>query len=68
MKQLTLILSFCVISLTVCAGSGHKITIVAPGMDQPEIYLAYYLGDKQFIKDTAQTDGGTYVFEGDDAS
>lgn len=46
---------------------GHEIDIYISGFDQSEIYLAYYYGDKQYIRDTtARTENGTYVFSGEE--
>ncbi len=50
------------------AQSGHRIEVQAEGFEGQEIYLAYYFGDKQYIRDTtARNPQGTFVFEGEEA-
>ena len=41
-------------ALTTWAQDGYEIKIEIEGYEQPELYLAYYLGDKQYIQDTVQ--------------
>lgn len=41
---------------------GYEIKIKVKGFQQKEAYLAYYFGDKQYIKDTAQVTNGEFVF------
>lgn len=46
---------------------GYEIKFKIDGFDQKELYLGYYFGDKQYIKDTTQiNDDGYFVFKGDD--
>jgi len=57
-----------VISFSIQAQSGYDIEVSISGYDEPEIYLAYYYGDKSYIKDTTyRTEEGTYVFSGEEA-
>lgn len=46
--------------------NGYEIKIQINGFKQKEIYMAYHLGEKQYIKDTIrqQTDG-SFLFKGD---
>ena len=47
--------------------SGYEITIDIDGYDEDEMFLAYYLGDKEYILDTVQVnDKGQFVFEGEE--
>ncbi len=47
---------------------GYRIEVQLQGFSEEELYLAYYYGDKQFIKDTARAeDGEVFVFEGEEA-
>ena len=45
---------------------GFRITVDVPGFQESELYLAYYLADKQYVQDTAVRQGSTFVFEGPD--
>ncbi|NET34296.1 MAG: redoxin domain-containing protein [Cyanothece sp. SIO1E1] len=48
------------------AQSGHDIKIKINGYEQSELYLAYHLGDKQYISDTVKVESdGTFRFKGD---
>lgn len=50
------------------AQEGHRISIEIDAYEQDELYLAYYLADKQYIQDTVQrNDKGLFVFEGEEA-
>lgn len=50
------------------ANGGYEITVKIDGFTQPEAYLAYHYGDKQYIKDTVQVnDAGNLVFSGEEA-
>ncbi len=42
---------------------GYEIKVKIKGFNQPEAYLAYYFGDKQYIKDTAKVVNGEFVFK-----
>ncbi|HMQ60201.1 MAG TPA: thioredoxin-like domain-containing protein [Flavilitoribacter sp.] len=49
---------------------GYEIKIQISGYEEDELYLAYYYGDKQYIKDTvtiaAEGEKGHFVFAGDE--
>lgn len=45
--------------------SGHKITVEIENFDQPEAYLAGYIGDTPYILDTVAINNGTVVFAAD---
>ena len=47
--------------------SGYEIQIQVDGFSQNEAYLAYYYGDKQYIKDTASAAKGSFTFQGEEA-
>ncbi len=48
------------------AQSGHNISIKIKGYEQSELYLAYHLGDKQYISDTVKVENdGTFRFQGE---
>ena len=47
------------------ADPAYSIQVSISGFSQKEIYLGYYLGDKQYLRDTAVADAkGLYTFEG----
>jgi thiol-disulfide isomerase/thioredoxin len=53
-------------SLPAFAQKGHEIKVRIDGYDQPELYLGYYLQDKQYLLDTAaRAQDGSYIFSGD---
>lgn len=46
---------------------GYQIKIDVDGFDQKELYLGYFYGDKQYIKDTAYVEqDGRFYFEGNE--
>lgn len=49
------------------AQSGYRIEVTPEGVSSSEAYLAYYFGDKQYIKDTTAIKDGVLVFEGEEA-
>ncbi|MEY4134093.1 MAG: redoxin domain-containing protein [Saprospiraceae bacterium] len=45
------------------ADKGYEISVRIKDFNQKELYLGYYLGDKQYLRDTAVADAkGNYVF------
>lgn len=46
------------------AGTGHKIDIKIKNYYNDTLILGYYLGDKQFIKDTSISKTGVFTFSG----
>jgi len=45
---------------------GYEIKIQINGFKQKELYMAYHLGEKQYIKDTIrQKEDGSFLFKGD---
>lgn len=57
---LALILASCFALAT-----GFRIEVTTQGVDVREMYLAYYLGNSQYVQDTAKMEGGHCVFQGD---
>ncbi|MCB0509668.1 MAG: DUF5106 domain-containing protein [Chitinophagales bacterium] len=48
--------------------SGHKITLTAPQLANETMWLAYHMGNKQYISDTLQFDAkGKLIIQGDEA-
>ena len=46
---------------------GYQIKVKIDNFDQKELYLGYYYGDKQYLKDTAYlASNGWFYFEGED--
>ena len=55
-------------ALTSWAQDGYEIKIEIEGYEQPELYLAYYLGDKQYIQDTVvRAKDDSFTFSGEEA-
>ncbi|RMG65806.1 MAG: DUF5106 domain-containing protein [Bacteroidetes bacterium] len=48
------------------AQKGYDIQVEIDGFEAKEAYLAYYLGDKQYIKDTTAVEDGRFTFKGDE--
>lgn len=67
--QITGMISFLLLLVTSqgLAQSGYEINVKVDGFTASEAYLAYYYGDKQYIKDTASVSNGAFVFEGEEA-
>jgi thiol-disulfide isomerase/thioredoxin len=68
MKKYCLLLFLATASLlTGFSQPGHDIRIQIDGYDQPELYIAYYMGDKQYIKDTvSRATDGSFTYRGDE--
>ncbi len=48
------------------AQTGHEIKIKIDGFTEQQLFLAYYLGDKQYIQDTVDRQAdGSFVFQSD---
>ena len=46
---------------------GYRIEVELKGYEEDTLYLAYHLGDKQYIRDTVGVQkNGTFVFEGEE--
>ncbi len=62
-----LILIFSLTISALSAQDGYRIEVEIEGFEEGEMYLGYYLMDKQYIQDTTlRTEEGTYIFEGDE--
>lgn len=48
------------------AQKGYDIQVNVKGFEEPEAYLAYYLGDNKYIKDTVENDNGSFSFTGEE--
>ncbi|RME99633.1 MAG: DUF5106 domain-containing protein, partial [Bacteroidetes bacterium] len=67
MKFLTTLLLICFATLGF-AQDAYRIQVEIKDYKQDELYLAYYLGDKQYIQDTVErADDGSYTFTGEEA-
>ena len=64
-KILTLL--FLIASIQLFAQDGYRITVNTSDYASEEIYLGFYLGESQYVKDTASSTNGTFVFKGDEA-
>lgn len=67
MKQLLLLLTVLGVTSVAFAGGGYEIKLTIKGLKDQNVQLAYYFGDKQYIKDSARVDGnGKLVFKGEE--
>lgn len=68
MKKLSILLSFCFISLFGFAQDGFEIKVKIDGFEKDSLFLGYHYGDKQFLRDTAAKDEkGWFTFKGEEA-
>jgi len=70
MRKLSGILLFILFPILVSGqpDKGHLIDVTIRGLRDSDVYLAYHLGEKQYLKDTAKLDkSGHTVFSGKDA-
>jgi len=66
MRILTTLL-LTLLALSTWAQEGHQIKVTIDGYTEPQLYLAYYLGDKQYILDTVQrAKDDSFTFAGDE--
>ena len=67
MKRILLLLIVLCISSVIFAGGGYEIKLTIKGLKDQNVQLAYYFGDKQYIKDSARVDvSGKLVFKGEE--
>ena len=59
-----LLLSFILLANSVFAQSGYKIEIKINNYKNDTLLLGYYLGDRQYVKDTAISKKGVFSFTG----
>lgn len=64
-RILILMPMFCLAGLALLAQTGYAIRVQIKGFSEKKLYLAYYYGDKQYIKDTAvYNTEGWFEFKG----
>ncbi|MCF8236616.1 MAG: DUF5106 domain-containing protein [Saprospiraceae bacterium] len=66
LKRLSLLAALCSISLTLFAQKGYRIKLDVENYPYDTLYLGFYYGDKQYLKDTAVLQKGKFVFDGDE--
>jgi thiol-disulfide isomerase/thioredoxin len=67
MKQFLAGLSILLSTTVVLGGNGYDIKLTIKGVKNQSCQLAYYFGDKQYVKDSAMTDAnGKLTFKGED--
>ncbi len=66
MQRIILILIFAICAGLVLAQDGYRITVKTAEFDQGEVYLGFYLGESQYVQDTARSEDGVFVFKGDE--
>ncbi len=68
MKNIILLFLFLNISIGSLSAQGYQISVKIDGYKQDSLLLAYYYGDKQYLKDTALVDAqGRFVFTGEES-
>lgn len=68
MKLFFSLLTALVVSFPAIAQKGYKIDVQIDGFQGDTIFLAYYLGDKQYIRDTVTAAAkGRFTFSGEEA-
>lgn len=61
------LLALSALSFTSFSQNGYQIKIKIDGFGGKEVYLGYFYGDKQYLKDTASiNEEGYFVFEGEE--
>ncbi|MEL7021700.1 MAG: DUF4369 domain-containing protein, partial [Bacteroidota bacterium] len=61
-----LTLMLMVIGIYCIGAQGHQITVELDNYQEEELYLGYYYGDKQYLRDTVRrNDKGLFIFESD---
>ncbi len=56
-----------ILHLTLSAQEGYRVEVEIDGFTEDQLYLGYYYGDKQYLKDTVdRSEAGTFVFEDDE--
>ena len=49
------------------SNGGHQISIQLTNYDEPQLFLGYHYGDKQYLQDTVEkNNAGFFVFEGEE--
>jgi thiol-disulfide isomerase/thioredoxin len=68
MRLLFLTLAICFSQAALTAQKpGHQIKVKIEGYDQQQLFLGYYYGDKQYLRDTAFAEpNGWFYFEGEE--
>ena len=69
MKQLIAFgIILCLLPVSLKAQKGYTISVTVYNYQENELTLAYYLGEKQYVRQTAtKGDNGSFVFKGDTA-
>lgn len=52
--------------ISIYAQNGYKIECKIDNIEAKEVYMAYHLGSKQYLQDTAQLNNGVFTFQGDE--
>ena len=63
-KIISLFLSILTIATSAISQTGYQIEIKLANYKNDTLLLGYYLGDKQFVKDTAISKTGNFIFSG----
>lgn len=65
LNRFSLLAVLCSLSVLSIAQSGYQIKVHVDNYDHDTLYLGFYYGDKQYLKDTAILAKGKFVFDGE---
>lgn len=63
LNRLSILAVLCGLSFSLLAQTGYQIKVEVKNYDHDTLYLGFYYGDKQYLKDTAVLTKGKFVFE-----
>lgn len=65
LNRFSLLAVLCSLSVLSMAQTGYQIKVQVDNYDHDTLYLGFYYGDKQYLKDTAILAKGKFVFDGE---
>lgn len=67
MRTVCFLLIICFFTLPLFAQEGHEIVVELEGYDHDSLFLGYYMGDKQYLRDTTVAGSdGAFTFAGEE--
>ena len=67
MKRFSFLIAVLCLASQAFAGSAYEIKLTIKGVKNQTVQLAYYFGDKQYIRDSAKADeNGKLTFKGEE--
>lgn len=66
-KLILLLISTLIVPMLYAQETGHRISVGIDNFEQDSLFLGYYYGDKQYLRDTAAVnDEGKFIFSGEE--